>query len=130
MVSPKVKFIAMTIDELILVPLVIFLVYFFAPEYLFFVIIITLVGAAIFVLVKFYLVFPTMSQEQSYSLYDLSGVTGKVTKTVTPTEGKVKVGQEIWDARCDEGEIPVGTEIQVVARESFRVKVAPKESQW
>ena len=130
MVSPKVKFIAMTIDELILVPLILFLVYFFAREYLFIVTVLTVVGAGIFVLVKFYLVFPTLSQEQSYSLYDLSGVTGKVTKTVTPTEGKVKVGQEIWDARCEEGEIPEGTEVQIVARESFRVKVAPTESEW
>lgn len=130
MVSPKVKFFAMTVDELILVPLLIFIVYFFAPEYLTLVIILSLVGAALFVVVKFYLVYPTLSQEESYSLYDLSGVTGKVTKTVTQTSGKVKVGQEIWDARCDEGEISVGTEVQIVARESFRVKVAPKESQW
>ncbi|MBD3406037.1 MAG: hypothetical protein GF411_07935 [Candidatus Lokiarchaeota archaeon] len=126
MVSTKVKFIAITIDELVLVPIVIAIVYFFIPELLVPLSILLIVGAAIFVVIKYYLVYPSL-EESSYYLYDLDGAIGKVTQTVTAQSGKVKVGQEIWDARCDEGQISIGTEVRITARESMRVKVVPRD---
>ena len=122
MVSPKVKFIAITIDELILVPILIAVVWFLAPDYLLPVTILLIIGSVIFVAVKYYLVMPSL-EEGSYALYDLEGVTGIVFENVTPSSGKVKVGAEIWDARCDEGNIPEGAEVKILSRDAMRVRV-------
>ena len=126
MVSAKVKFIAITVDELVLVPIAFVLVYLFLPEILVPIIIIGVIGSVIFVAIKYYLVYPSL-QETTAGQYDLHGVTGYVTSTVTEKSGKVKVGQEIWDARTDEGSIEPGTEIVITSRESLRVRVRAKE---
>ena len=118
------KFILITVDELVLVPVAIVLVYFFVPELLIPVSILTIAGAVIFVIIKYYVVYPTLAKESSYGFYELSGLTGKVTAPVSQTTGKIKVGSEIWDARCDEGEIPIGAEVQILSRDSFKVRVA------
>ena len=122
MVSPRVKFIAITIDELLLVPIVIVIVNHFAPEWTLPVAVIMIVGAAIFVAGKYYLVYDSLL-EGSYMVYDLEGMTGKVIDKVTSNSGKIKVGAEIWDARCKDGEIPVGARVRIVARESMTVHV-------
>jgi membrane protein implicated in regulation of membrane protease activity len=125
-VSAKIKFIAITIDELVLVPIAFILVYFFLPEILLPIIVIGVIGSAIFVVIKYYLVYPSL-QETTAGQYDVHGLTGYVTSTVTQKSGKVKVGQEIWDARTDEGSIEPGTEIVITSRESLRVRVRVKE---
>jgi membrane protein implicated in regulation of membrane protease activity len=122
MVSPRVKFIAITIDELLLVPLVIAIVYYFAPEWTVPVALIMVIGAAVFVAGKYYLVYDSLL-EGSYMVYDLEGMTGKVINTVTSSSGKIKVGAEIWDARCKDGEIPIGTMVRILARKSMTVHV-------
>ena len=122
MVSPRIKFIAITVDELLLVPIVIAIVYYFAPEWTVPVAVIMVIGAAIFVAGKYYLVYDSLL-EGSYMVYDLQGMTGKVIATVTSSSGKIKVGAEIWDARCKDGEIPIGTKVRIVARESMTVHV-------
>ncbi len=128
MVSPKVKFIIITVDELILVPIAIVLVYYFIPELLPFATVTLIIGAVLFVAAKYYLIYPSL-QEGSYMLYSLEGMTGKVIDTVTSTSGKIKVGAEIWEARCDEGEIAIGVEVDVISRESMRVRVVPRGMQ-
>ncbi|NHI83864.1 MAG: hypothetical protein EAX81_06155 [Candidatus Thorarchaeota archaeon] len=127
MVSAKVKFIVITIDELILVPIAIVLVYYFIPDLVVYATIALIIGAAIFVAVKYYLVYPSL-QDGSYMLYNLEGMMGKVIEPVTQRSGKIKVGAEIWDARCDEGEIPTGVDVKVVSRDHMRVRVIPLES--
>ena len=126
--SPKVKFIAITVDELILVPIAIIIVYYFAPQYLWATVILTIIGAAIFVAVKYYLVYPSLLESGSFKLYDLKGMTGVVTDTVTPKSGKIRVGAEIWDARCEIGEIPPGADVRIISRQDLRVLVAPVEN--
>jgi membrane protein implicated in regulation of membrane protease activity len=127
LVSPKLKFILITVDELVLVPVAIVLVYFFVPELLVPVSILSIAGAIVFVAIKYYVVYPTLAKEGSYGFYEVSGLTGIVTVSVTQTSGKIKVGSEIWDARCDEGEIPIGADVQILSRDSFKVRVAPIE---
>jgi membrane protein implicated in regulation of membrane protease activity len=122
MVSPRVKFIAITVDELLLVPLVVAIIYYFAPEWTVPVAVIMVIGAAIFVAGKYYLVYDSLL-EGSYMVYDLEGMIGKVIDTVTSSSGKIKVGAEIWDARCKDGEIPIGAKVRIVARESMTVHV-------
>ncbi len=124
MVSPRVKFIAITVDELFLVPVAMALAYFFVPDWFIPLTILLIIGAVVFVAAKYYLVYPSL-QESSYSFYELEGLRGKVIEEVTVSSGKIKVGAEIWDARCDAGSIGVGTEVTVLSRDMMRVKVAP-----
>ncbi|MHA2141492.1 MAG: NfeD family protein [Candidatus Thorarchaeota archaeon] len=124
MVSPRVKFIAITVDELFLVPVAMALAYFFVPDWFVPISILLIVGAVVFVAAKYYLVYPSL-QETSYSFYELEGLRGKVIEEVTVSSGKIKVGAEIWDARCDAGNIEVGTEVTVVSRDMMRVIVVP-----
>ncbi|MHA1943915.1 MAG: NfeD family protein [Candidatus Thorarchaeota archaeon] len=122
--SPRVKFIAITVDELILVPIAILIVYFLKPEWLLPITILLIIGAAIFVAGKYYLIYPSLIDTPN-QFYELKGLRGKVIDTVTPVSGKIKVGAEIWDARCDEGEIEPGTQVVIVSRDMMRVSVEP-----
>jgi len=126
--SPMVKFVAITIDEIFIVLLAIVVVLFWAPEYLLLTVIIAVPGTALFVIVKYYLVYPSLVDTGSYGLYDLKGMTGVVTETVTSKSGKIRVGGEIWDARCGDGQILPGSQVQILSRESLRVLVSPLES--
>ncbi|MFW9909115.1 MAG: NfeD family protein [Candidatus Thorarchaeota archaeon] len=128
MVSPKVKFIAITVDELVLVPIAIVLVYYFIPELFLPSIIIGILGAAVFVAIKYYWVYPSLSDE-SYGLYEMKGITGTVMESVTARSGKIKVGQEIWDARYEAGVLSPGTKVRIISRESMTVRVAPSPEQ-
>jgi len=123
-VSPKLKFIAITVDELILLPLAWALIYFFLPDYFVLSVVVGIVGATIFVAIKYYFLYPVL-QDGSYKLYDLQGVTGVVIETVTNNSGKIKVGQEIWNAVTEFGELLPGAEIKIESRDSFTVSVYP-----
>lgn len=122
--SPRVKFILITVDELLLVPILILVAYYFLPELLPFTIVATIVGAIIFVAAKYHLVYDSLKEGTDY-LYDLPGIRCKVIETITDTSGKVKVGAEIWEARSDNGEIVKGTAVVIVSRESMKVRVKP-----
>ncbi len=126
MVSPRVKFVLITIDELVLVPIAIALIALFAPDYVLISIVVGLIGSAIFVAGKWYIIYPALQDDFS-TLYELAGMEGQVTVTVTPQTGKIKVGQEIWDARCEIGEIPKGARVKIISRESMKVKVTAIE---
>ncbi|MHA1480472.1 MAG: NfeD family protein [Candidatus Thorarchaeota archaeon] len=128
MVSARIKFIVITVDEMILVPLAWVLVYFFIPELFVMAIVIGVVGSIAFIAIKYYLIYPVL-QDGSYKLYDLKGVHGKVSETVTSSSGKIKVGQEIWDARSEYGELSPGSEVTIESRESFTVHVAPRTAE-
>jgi membrane-bound ClpP family serine protease len=126
--TPKVKFIAITVNELVLVPLVLVIVYYLAPEYLLDVAIFSIICATVFVAVKYYLVYPSLVDSDSYALYDMKGMTGIVIETVTPDQGKIRVSQEIWDARCNTGEIAPGTRVHILSRHSLVLNVAKEEN--
>jgi membrane protein implicated in regulation of membrane protease activity len=126
MSSPRAKFFLITIDELVLIPIALALIWFFAPDYLAISIIVAFFGTIAFVTLKWYIVYPAL-QDGSYKLYDLKDMEGIVIATVTPKAGKIKVGQEIWEARCDDDEIPKGTTVRILTRESMRVKVRSLE---
>jgi membrane protein implicated in regulation of membrane protease activity len=124
--TPKIKFIAITVDELLLVPVLILLAYYFVPELLSFTVVASIIGAVIFVGIKYYLVYDSL-QDGSYYLYDLAGTKCTVIEQITHSSGKVKVGAEIWEARSEFGEIPPGTQVVIVSRESFKVRVKPSQ---
>ena len=98
--SPRAKFIAITIDELVLVPIAMWIVYIFRPDWFVPATILLIIGAAIFVAGKYYLVYPSLLDE-ARPFYELQGMKGVVVEDVTQTGGKIRVGAEIWDARCD-----------------------------
>jgi membrane protein implicated in regulation of membrane protease activity len=121
--TPRMKFIVITINELMLVPVVILLVHYFIPELLPFTIVASISGAILFVGVKYYLVYDSL-QDGSYYLYDLTGTKCKVIESVTANSGKVRVGAEIWEARSEFGEIPIGSEVVIISRENFKLTVS------
>ncbi|MFX1542351.1 MAG: hypothetical protein ACFFCR_05060, partial [Promethearchaeota archaeon] len=63
--SPRVKFIVITLDELLLVPVAMALAYFFVPDWFVPLTILLIIGAAVFVIAKYYLVYPSLL-ESSY----------------------------------------------------------------
>ena len=111
-------------DELILVPIAMWIVYIFRPDWFVPATILLIIGAAIFVAGKYYLVYPSLVDEAS-PFYELKGMKGIVINDVTQITGKIRVGAEIWDARCDVGEIKSGTEVVIVSRDSMQVRVEP-----
>ena len=125
--SPRAKFIAITIDELVLVPVAMYVVYLLKPEWFLSVTILLILGATVFVAAKYYLVYPSLL-DVARPFYELQGITGTVIEEVTQISGKVRVGAEIWEARCDVGPISKGTVIVVVSRESMKVRVEPVSS--
>jgi membrane protein implicated in regulation of membrane protease activity len=122
--SPRAKFILITVDELLLVPLFILLAYYFLPDLLLFTIVVTIVGAVIYVPAKYRFIYDSL-KDGTYYLYEIEGTKCKVIETVTSTSGKVKIGAEIWDARSDNSEIMVGAKVIIVSRESLVVHVKP-----
>jgi membrane protein implicated in regulation of membrane protease activity len=122
--SPRVKFIAITIDELVLIPIAMWIVYVFIPDWFLPATVLLIIGAAIFVVAKYYIVYPSLLDEPR-PFYELQGMKGVVIEDVTQVAGKIRVGAEIWDARCDVGPIKSGTEVVIVSRESLKVRVKP-----
>jgi membrane protein implicated in regulation of membrane protease activity len=100
------------------------IVYIFRPDWFLLASILLIIGAAIFVVGKYYLVYPSLVDKVT-PFYELKGMKGVVIDDVTQVAGKIRVGAEIWDARCDVGEIKSGTEVVVVSRDSMRVRVEP-----
>ena len=122
--SPRAKFILITVDELLLVPLLILVAYYFLPDLLLFTIVVTILGAVIYVPLKYRFIYDSL-KEETYYLYEIAGTKCNVIETVTPTSGKVKIGAEIWEARSDNDEILAGTKAVIVSRESLIVHVNP-----
>ena len=126
--SPRLKFVLITVDELLLVPALILGAYYFIPELVPFTVVTTIVGAIIFVAVKYHLVYDSL-KEGSHYLYDLQGTKCIVIEKVTSTSGKIRVGAEIWEARTDSDELLKGTEAIIVSRVSLKVNVKPLHSE-
>jgi len=122
--SPRVKFIAITLDELILIPIAMWIIYSLRPDWFVPATILLLLGAAVFVVGKYYIVYPSLLEE-ARPFYDLKGMKGVVINQVSREAGKIRVGAEIWDARCEVGAIMKGTEVVIVSRESMKVWVEP-----
>jgi membrane protein implicated in regulation of membrane protease activity len=122
--TPKIKFIAITINELLLVPILIFIAYYFVPDLLLFTIVASISGGVIFVFVKYRLVYDSL-REGSYYLYNLEGTRCIVIDSVSSKAGKVRIGAEIWEARSEYTEIPRGTAAVIVSRDNLKVQVKP-----
>ncbi len=122
--SPRAKFIVITVDELVLVPIAMWIVYVFRPDWFVPATILLILGAALFVIAKYYLIYPSLL-DTPRPFYELEGMKGIVIDDVTQISGKIRVGAEIWDARCDYGEIKSGTKVVVKSRESMEVRVEP-----
>ncbi len=125
--SPRLKFIAITIDEVLLVIFAIVAVYYFMPQYLIPAILIAICGTGIFVAAKYYLVYSVLADERDR--YAFVGMIGRVVTTVTHNSGKIKVGGEIWEARSEVETLEPGTDVVVVSREGMHLRVASQARQ-
>ena len=63
----------------------------------------------------------TLARPQLSGVHELIGLVGRSATPLAP-EGRVFVRGEYWSARCDE-ELPAGTEVEVTAVESMRLRV-------
>ena len=124
MVSPRFKFIAITIDEIVAVIVIVLIVGHFFPDLLMWAVLIATIGTTLFVVAKYYIVYPSL-QEGGTVDYDVVGLVGQVVETVTPRGGKIRIGGERWAARCEESEIPAKTRVIVVSREGMQLVVRP-----
>jgi membrane protein implicated in regulation of membrane protease activity len=122
--TPRIKFVVITVNELLVIPVVIFLAYYFVPELLPFTILVSIPGGIIFVIIKYRLVYDSLKDDTNY-LYSPEGTKCTVIETITSKSGKVRFGAEIWEARTDSGEIPPRTKVVIVSRENFEVRVKP-----
>ena len=122
--SPRAKFIVITVDELILIPIAMWIVYVLRPDWFVPATILLIIGAALFVTAKYYLIYPSLL-DTPRPFYELKGMKGVVIEDVTQISGKIRVGAEIWDARCDIGDIKSGTNVVIKSRESLEVRVEP-----
>ena len=112
---PITKFILVTIDEIIIIAILVYAVYIFLPEYFLIALIISIIGTPIFVIAKYIIVRETLS-EKHYK-YDVVGYGGRVVKKLTP-KGSIRVRGEIWRAISETGEhILEGEEVFIVRRE-------------
>ena len=68
--SPRVKFILITVDELLLVPLLILVAYYFFPDLLLFTIVATILGAVIYVPLKYRFIYDSL-KDGTYYLYEI-----------------------------------------------------------
>ncbi len=124
MVSPRAKFIIITIDEVVFVVFAVIAVWYFLPDLLVWALLLAAIGTPLFVIAKYYIVYPTL-QEGGSVIYDVVGSQGRVVRTVTPKSGKIRTRGEIWNARCLTGEIPEGSKVVVTSREGMTVIVEP-----
>ncbi len=120
------KFIIITIDEIVVVAILVVIVGYFIPELYLIAIITAVVGSVLFVIAKYYIIYPSL--DDTSVMYDVDGMIGIVIQPVSAITGKVKIAQEIWDARCEEGEIPAGTKVTILSRDSMVVIVRPLDT--
>ena len=77
--------------------------------------------------VKFYQTFATPDTPSEMSIESFVGMSGKVTKAITPDSiGKVRVDREEMRA-ISESDLSVGISVEVVSAEGITLTVKPKE---
>ena len=77
--------------------------------------------------VKFYQTFATPDTPSEMSIESFVGMSGKVTKAITPDSvGKVRVAREEMRA-ISESDLSVGISVKVVSAEGITLTVEPKE---
>ncbi|MGQ4871184.1 MAG: NfeD family protein [Candidatus Thorarchaeota archaeon] len=126
--SPRLKFIVINLDEVLLLVIALVIIYWFLPGLVVQIAIIGAVGLGIIIAVKYKLLY-SMLGDTSGRYYDIVGMRGEVVSEVTSTDGRVRIGPEIWHARSeDQGSIPVGTNVVVTKRDGLVIYVMPAEA--
>lgn len=124
--SPKAMFVVTSLDNVAVAIIALVIVYVYLIDYFQVAVVLIAVGTVAYFILKYYWIYPVLKQAPHRG-YELEDMIGQVLEPVTPTGGKVKVGTEIWNARCEEGLLPVGTKVKVVSHDNLRVRVAPLE---
>ncbi len=117
-------FLVTSLDNIAIAAIALILVYIYLIDYLQIAIVLVAVGMAAYFAGKYYWIYPVLKMAP-HGGYEVEGMIGKVVQSVTPTGGKVKVGSEIWNAKCDDGQLPVGTKVRILSRDNMRVRVGP-----
>ncbi|MHA1771222.1 MAG: NfeD family protein [Candidatus Thorarchaeota archaeon] len=121
--SPRLKFVVINLDDLVILIIVLAIIYWLLPTYFVPFALILMVGFVILIAAKYRLLYTALNEEPRN--YDVTEMIGETITTVTPSEGHVRIGAEIWHARSKDAEIPVGSRVRVVSRDGMVLLVVP-----
>ncbi len=127
--SARSKFVLINLDDIAVAAVILVIVYFLFPGYLLAAIVLVMIGLVVLIAAKYYLIYPVIGDTTGV-VYDVVGKTGTVIRDVTTSDGRVRIGGEIWHARCDETDvIKTGSPVRVVGRDRLVLLVAPLEDE-
>ncbi len=126
--SARRKFVLINLDDILLAAIIVVAAYYLVPDLFVEALILVVIGLIVIIAAKYYLLYPMMDDRPQVS-YDIVGRTGVVIETVTETDGRIRVGGEIWHARCQEGVIDIGQNVMVTGRENLLLWVSPIEGE-
>lgn len=84
--------------------------------------IVILVALGVFAVLSFWMGSRILSKEPLIGLSSMVGTEGKAVGLLAPG-GFVKIGGELWQARTDGGDIPIGAHVKVVGQEGLKLTV-------
>lgn len=111
-----------SLDQVAIAIIAIVVVYFVAPDYLTIALILTLLLLALYFVGKYYIVYPVLKMGKG-TAYEVAGKVGLAVTRITPSEGKMRIGGELWSARTQSGEIKEGSQVRVIDRDGIKLIV-------
>ncbi len=124
--SAKEKFVLINLDEFVILLFALAAVYWFLPQYFLIAVVIAAIGFTLFIIAKYYLVYPVL--DDTSKSFDVVGFVGEAVTDITPDGGRVRIGQEIWNARSTTGTILNGSSVKVLKRDGLILSVAHVEN--
>ncbi|MCF2135862.1 MAG: NfeD family protein [Candidatus Thorarchaeota archaeon] len=121
--SPGLKFVVINLDDFVILVIALAIIYWLLPIYFVPLALILVVGFIILIAVKYRLLYTALNDEPRN--YDVTEMIGEAISTITPSEGHIRLGAEIWHARSKDIEIPAGSRVRVVSRDGMVLQVTP-----
>jgi len=117
---------ASLIDDVAVLVLIFLGLWYFHVKITWPLILIIAVLMAAFVFMMHQAIIPSLRRRKVTGAEGMIGVIGKVTETLKPV-GTVKIKDEYWQAKSIEGEIQVGSTVEVMGIDGLQLEVRKKE---
>ncbi len=117
---------ASLLDEAVVLAVVFLGLWYFHVEITWWLILVIAVAMVGFVFVMHKAVVPAIRRRKFTVAEGMIGVAGEVTETLKP-EGIVKIKGEYWQAKSIEGEIGIGSTVEVMRIEGLHLEVRKRE---
>ncbi len=119
---------ASLLDDAALLVLVFLGLWYFHVEITWVVILVVALAVVGFFLIMHKAVVPVFRRRKLTGSEGMLGTTGEVTRALAPS-GTVKIGDEYWQARSDEGDIQKGETVEVAAIDGLTLTVRRKTNE-